>query len=84
MTRRILGHFKQRLEDIGNDLFIVLHHAACFVDIIETRHLNEPANIRREQLVVHHPSRKLVPFLKGTTVDRDSPFHHLVFARFQV
>lgn len=45
MAGRVLGHFKQWLEDVGDDLLVILHHATGLVDIIETRHLDEPANV---------------------------------------
>ena len=81
---RILRHLKQWLEDISDDLLVVLHHAAGLVNIVKTRHLNEPANVGREELVVDNPGCELVPFLQGTAVDRNPPFYHLVFAGFQI
>ena len=38
----------------------------------------------RYQLVVDHPSRQLAPLIDGSAIDRDSPFHKLVFAGFEV
>lgn len=40
VTAGILGHLEERLEDIGDDLFEVLHHTTRLVHIVKTGHLN--------------------------------------------
>ena len=41
----ILGHFKQRLEQVDNDLLEVLDTVVDPVDVKEAGHLDQPADI---------------------------------------
>jgi hypothetical protein len=84
MTGWIFGDFEQRLENILDNLLIIFHQAGGPVDIIQTWYLYQPSDIGGIQFVVNYPSRKLVPFFKVTTIDRDSPFDHLIFACFEI
>ena len=84
VTSWIFGDFEERLKDIDDDLLKVIHESRCFVHIIQTRNLNKPSDVGRKEFVVHDPGGKLIPFLEFATVDRYTPFYHLVFAGLQV
>lgn len=84
MRRRISCDFKQRLEHILDDLLKSIHQTAGFVDVIEARDLNQPANVVGKELVIHDPRCKLIPFIYRLAVDRYAPLHHLIFAGLQV
>ena len=57
-----------------NDVFERLNRAILFVHIVEARYLDEPADVVRVELVVHDPSRELVPLVARAPVDTDAPF----------
>ena len=44
------------------------------VHVVETGHLNKPADIVRVKLVVHNPLRELVPLVELPTINADTPF----------
>lgn len=84
VARRVLGNLEEWLEEIHNDLLEIVHQSTRFVDIKQTRDLNKPADVVREQLVVDNPGCKFVPLVNGSAVNGNSPLNHLVFARFQI
>lgn len=84
MARRVFGDFEERPEEIHNDLLKVVHQPTAFVHIEQSRDLDQPTDVVREQLVIHNPGRQFVPLVNGFAVDRDTPLHHLVLARLQI
>jgi hypothetical protein len=51
-----------RAERTVHNFLEVVHVPALFEDVVESRNLDEPADIVREKLVVDDPLRELVPF----------------------
>lgn len=84
VASRVFGNFKQRLEEIDDDLFKIVHQAGRLVDVEEARHLDQPSDVVGKQLVVDDPSGKLVPLVYCASIYRDTPFGHLVFARLEI
>lgn len=84
MRVRILGHLEQWLEEVDNDLLEIVHQAARLVDVKESRHLDEPANVIGKEFVVHDPGSELVPFIERSAIDGDAPLNHLVLARLKI
>lgn len=52
-----------------NNVLEGLDGPVCLIDIVQARHLNEPANIMREQLVPHDPFGELIPLARRSTVN---------------
>ena len=48
--------------------------AVLLVDVVQTRHLDEPAHVVRVETVVDNPARELVPLVRVAAVDADPPF----------
>jgi hypothetical protein len=84
VARGVLGDLEQGLEDVLDDLLKVLDRLGGLVDVVQTRDLDQPTDVRREQLVVDHPVGQLVPLVLGTTIDRDTVLGHLVLALLQI
>jgi hypothetical protein len=84
MTGWILGNFKQRLEEVNDDLLEIIHQATRFVHIEQPRDLDKPADVVREQLIIHDPRCELVPLIDSFTIDGNTPLDHLVLAGFEI
>lgn len=84
VARRIASDLEQGLEDVLDHLLKVLDSLGGLVDVVQTGHLDQPADVGREQLVVNHPGGELVPLVLGTAVDRDTVLGHLVLALLQI
>lgn len=82
MLRGILGDFVKRLEYVDKDLLIRVHLMVCSVQAVEPWNLYEPAYVVRYELVVNDPGSKLVPFVDGPAIYRNTPFNKLILARF--
>jgi hypothetical protein len=69
-----LRGLKQRLEEVAYQLLECFHSFHRLIQGKQSRDLDEPPDVMREELVVHYPSRDLVPFVDIAAVDTDSPF----------
>lgn len=47
----------------SNDVLEILDHTSSLVDIVETRDLDEPSDVVRDEFVVDDPFGELVPFV---------------------
>lgn len=76
----VSSDLEERLKHIDNHLLEVFHETGRLIHIEQTRHLNQPSDVRREELVVDDPSSKFVPFINIATVDGNPPLYELVLA----
>ncbi len=77
------------LKSLSRENFIqtcleIVHGTLGFVDIVETRHLNDPANVWRVDLEVECPGGEVVPLLRRSTVNGETRLGVLVFRLLQV
>lgn len=84
MARGIPRDFEEGLEDVDDNLLKVLHQFRRFVHIEETRNLDQPSDVRGEELVIDNPGRELIPLLEISTIDGYTPFYHLVLASLEI
>jgi hypothetical protein len=63
-----------------NDVTEVFDLLRSFEYFVQSRNLNEPSQIVREQFVVNNPFCKLVPLVDVSSIDTQTPFDILVFA----
>lgn len=84
MAGRIFRNFEEGLKDVLDDLLKVVHQASRLVDIEQSGDLDEPPDVVREQLVVDNPCCEFIPLVECSSVNRDSPFNHLVLARLEI
>ena len=66
------GDLEERSEEVVEDLLEAADEAVALVDVVEARHLDDPAHVVRVHLVLHRPTRKLVPLVRAATVDREA------------
>lgn len=77
----VISHLEIRLLLEGltsDDVLKALDGAALFEEVVQSRNLDEPADVVREDLVVDDPFCELIPFIHVPTVDADAPFAVLV------
>lgn len=84
MTARIFGNFKERLKHILNNLLKAVHQARRLVHVKQSRDLNEPPDIWREQLVVDYPCSQLVPLIDISAIDGNPPLYKLILTRLEI
>jgi len=66
------SNFKERLEETFDDILEVINTVMNPVDIIQTRHLNKPAIVIGIDIVGNSPASKPVPFIKRSSINRQS------------
>lgn len=55
-------------------IFKCVDRPICLVYFVDSRHLNQPADVVRIKLVIDDPFGQFIPFVDGTSIDADSPF----------
>ena len=58
-------------------IFECVNRPICFIYFVDARHLNQPANVVRINLVIDDPFGQFIPFVGGTPIDANSPFNVL-------
>jgi hypothetical protein len=64
----------ERQGHTDDNFFECVDCTSLLVYLVQSRNLNEPANVVREQIIVDDPFRKLVPLIHGSAVNTDTPF----------
>jgi hypothetical protein len=80
----VLRDLEEGLEDVLDDILEVVDQAAGFEHLVQARHLNEPADVVRDELVVHDPLGELVPLVGLAAVDGHTPLRVLVLGLLEV
>ena len=80
MTRWIQCHLEKRSKEVIHHIIEALdcRNTNLLEDIIYSGHLDQPHDIRVEQLIVTNPIAHYVPFSFFPTINRHSPFSKLV------
>ncbi len=75
---------RKRIEQgrTDNDILKGLDRSIRLVHVIQSRDLDEPSDVVRVELIVDDPLCELVPFVRGPTVDAESPFTVLITPSF--
>ena len=66
------GDLEEGAEEVVEDLLEASDEAVALVDVVEARHLDDPAHVVRVHAVLHRPTRQLVPLVRAAAVDREA------------